>query len=473
MAREVIMPKFGFTQETAEIVRWLKKEGDAVEAGDPIAEVTTDKVNMEVEAPASGILADLRYKEGDVVPVTEVICTILAPGEALPAQPVPDTAAQMPAAKGETVTTGGGASVETPAAVKATPLAERIAREAGLALDQIQGSGPGGRITRSDVEAALSRQPSGKVRAVPAARRLAREAGADLAEIPGTGPGGRVQSVDVQRYLASRPAAAVAQPAEPSQPPAIQPSKAVPAAAAPLPAATQPGVQVLPLAGMRRTIAQRLQKSAQEAPHINLEIRVDVTRAEALRSRANQQRGEGHPKVSLTAVLAKAVSWALKRNPYLNAWLQSGPQGDQIVLIQQVNLGIAVALPEGLIVPVIRQVEEKGLLQLAQEMEDLTERARQNRLRPEEVMDGTFSISNLGMFGVERFTAIINPPQVAILAVGAVRKEVIADENDQVVIRPMMTLTLCADHRVVDGAVAAAFLRDLKTVLEDPQLMVL
>lgn len=467
MAREVIMPKFGFTQETAEIVRWLKKAGDVVEAGDPIAEVTTDKVNMEVEAPASGVLADLRYKEGDVVPVTEVICYILAPGESLPAQPAAGQAAQPSAPAPELAGGPAEAAVETAPSVKATPLAERIAREMGVSLDQIQGSGPGGRITRSDVEAALSRQAGGKVRAVPAARRLAREAGVDLTQVQGSGPAGRVQSADVQRFLSSQSAAGPAEEAR------VETPKPLPAAPAPVQPAAQPGIQVLPLAGMRRTIAQRLQKSAQEAPHINLEIRVDVTQAEALRAKANQQRGEGQPKVSLTAVLAKAVTWALKRNLYLNAWLQSGPQGEQIALIQQVNLGVAVALPEGLIVPVVRQAEEKGLLQLAQEIDDLTRRARENRLRPEEVMDGTFTISNLGMFGVERFTAIINPPQVGILAVGAVRKEVVADEHDQISIRPMMTLTLCADHRVVDGAVAAAFLRDLKSVLEDPQLLVL
>ncbi|MEW6179981.1 MAG: dihydrolipoamide acetyltransferase family protein [Chloroflexota bacterium] len=467
MAREVIMPKFGFTQETAEIVRWLKKAGDVVEAGDPIAEVTTDKVNMEVEAPASGILADLRYKEGDVVPVTEVICYILAPGETLPAQGVAGQAVQPSALAPELAGGPAEAAVETAPSVKATPLAERIARDMGVSLDQIQGSGPGGRITRSDVEAALSRQAGGKVRAVPAARRLAREAGVDLTQVQGSGPAGRVQSADVQRFLSSQSAAGPAEEAR------VETPKPLPAAPAPVQPAAQAGIQVLPLAGMRRTIAQRLQKSAQEAPHINLEIRVDVTQAEALRAKANQQRGEGQSKVSLTAVLAKAVAWALKRNPYLNAWLQSGPQGEQIALIQQVNLGVAVALPEGLIVPVVRQAEEKGLLHLAQEIDDLTHRARENRLRPEEVMDGTFTISNLGMFGVERFTAIINPPQVGILAVGAVRKEVIADEHDQIAIRPMMTLTLCADHRVVDGAVAAAFLRELKSVLEDPQLLVL
>ena len=470
MAREVIMPKFGFTQETAEIVRWLKKEGDTVEAGEPIAEVTTDKVNMEVEAPVGGVLAGLRYQEGDVVPVTEVICMILSPGEELPSQAAAAQQMQQ-AAKPAEAAAPVWEAVESAPAVKATPLAERIARERGVSLEQIQGSGIGGRITRSDVEAALSRPAGGKVRAVPAARRLARQAGVDLAEITGSGPDGRVQSVDVQRYLDSQTEARAASVVTAVPPTPSAPSTPVEIAATPPPA--RPEFQVLSLTGMRRAIAQRLQKSAQEAPHINLQIRVDVTKAEALRSKANQQIGEGQPKVSLTAVLAKAVAWALKRNPYLNAWLQESPQGEQILLIKAVNLGIAVALAEGLIVPVIRQADEKGLLQLAQEMDDLTRRARENRLRPEEVVDGSFTITNLGMFGVEQFTAIINPPQVAILAVGAVQKEVIADEQDQISIRPMITLTLCADHRVVDGAVAAAFLRDLRSVLEDPQLMVL
>ncbi|WP_322794559.1 E3 binding domain-containing protein, partial [Bellilinea sp.] len=242
MAREVIMPKFGFTQETAEIVRWLKKEGDAVEAGDPIAEVTTDKVNMEVEAPASGILADLRYKEGDVVPVTEVICYILAPGEQAPA--AAGSAPQATAAPSAAAEVSAAAPLQSAPQVKATPLAERIAREAGLELQGIQGSGPSGKITRRDVEAALSRQPGGKVRAVPAARRLAREAGVELADVTGSGPGGRVQSADVQRYLASQPPAGVTT-ASPVPVEAPQPAAAAPPG---VERAPQPAFQVLPLA---------------------------------------------------------------------------------------------------------------------------------------------------------------------------------------------------------------------------------
>ncbi|WP_299024168.1 dihydrolipoamide acetyltransferase family protein [uncultured Thermanaerothrix sp.] len=466
MAHEVIMPKFGFTQETAEIVRWLKHEGDVVEQGEPIAEVTTDKVNMEVEAPASGILAGVRYQEGEVVPVTQVIAYILQPGEALPGGAPASAAAGTPpqevAFPAEKPVEGEG--------VRVTPVAARLAEVAGVDPSQIQGSGPGGRVTRKDVEAYLaSRQEvEGKVRAVPAARRLARELGVDLNQVAGSGPQGRIQSEDVQRAYATR-AQTVATVPE------IAPEVARPVAPAPSGetfGVQTPIAQVIPLAGMRKVIAQRMQQSAQNAPHIHLEITVDATAAEALRARANQRLKEGQTKVSLTAVIARACAWALTQHPRLNAWLANTPQGEQILIPAQVNLGIAVAVEEGLIVPVVRDAARKNLLQLAGEIGDLVERARGNRLRPEDVVEGTFTISNLGMLGIERFTAIINPPQVAILAVGSLRREVVADAEGKIQVRPVFSLTLCADHRVVDGAVAARFLADLREALEQPEVMV-
>lgn len=471
MPIEVILPKFGFTQETAEIVAWLRQEGDWVEKGDPIAEVTTDKVNMEVEAPASGVLSGLRFKPGDVVPVTEVIAYILERHEVGQAQPTQPTAAGAPAA-------ASASKPDGQPAVKATPLAERIARAAGLDLQALEGTGPGGRITRRDVEEALG-SPTGKVRAAPAARRRARELGVPLQQVVGTGPQGRVQTADVERAFAAQQQAAQAPAAPP--PPVVQPTPAVPPptapavqpAVAPQPAPAPLGGEVVPLVGMRRTIAQRLQRSAQEAPHIHLEVSADVTQAEALRQRANAQRPEGQAKVSLTAVLVKACAWALKRHPKVNAWFLSDAQGERIVLLSTANVGVAVALPDGLIVPVVRNAEQKGLWQIAQEVEDLVQRARQGKLSPQDVQDGTFTVSNLGMLGISRFTAIINPPQVAILAVGAVRREVTADEQGAIVVRPTVTLTLCADHRAVDGAVGAYFLADLKQALENPQAMLL
>jgi pyruvate dehydrogenase E2 component (dihydrolipoamide acetyltransferase) len=225
---------------------------------------------------------------------------------------------------------------------------------------------------------------------------------------------------------------------------------------------------------MRRTIAQRLQKSYQESPHIFFEAEIDVTGAEALRATANERLGKGQLKVSLTALIARACAWALGRHPMVNARIE----GDDILLLAEINLGIAVALDAaeyggGLIVPVVRDVPRKGLAQLAAEIADLAERARTNRLRPDDVAGGTFTISNLGMFGVDRFTAIINPPQAAILAVGRVRKQFVPDAADQPVARPLMSVTLSADHRIVDGAVAARFLKDLRDGLERPELMMI
>ncbi|MCX8025368.1 MAG: 2-oxo acid dehydrogenase subunit E2 [Thermanaerothrix sp.] len=467
MAHEVIMPKFGFTQETAEIVRWLKHEGDVVEQGEPIAEVTTDKVNMEVEAPASGILAGVRYREGEVVPVTQVIAYILQPGEALPGSPVPSVSSVAPSQAVSTAVEQPGESED----VRVTPVAARLAEAAGVDLSLVQGSGPGGRITRKDVEAYLASRVEGedKVRAVPAARRLARELGVDLKQVVGSGPQGRIQSEDVRRAYVAQAHMKMAVPpegvAEGTKP--VAPSQTVEALGVQTPIA-----EVVPLAGMRKVIAQRMQQSAQNAPHIHLEITIDATAAEALRARANQRLKPGQPKISLTAVIARACAWALSQHPRLNAWLMTTSQGEQIIIPAQVNLGIAVAVEEGLIVPVVRDAARKNLLQLAAEINDLVERARHNRLKPEDVVEGTFTISNLGMFGIERFTAIINPPQVAILAVGGLRREVVADEQGQIQVRPVFTVTLCADHRVVDGAVGARFLADLKEALEQPEVMV-
>lgn len=447
MAKEVIMPKFGFTQEAAQIVRWLKQAGEAVEQGDPIAEVTTDKVNMEVEAPASGILDGLRFAEGDTVPVTEVIAYIRGANESM---------AAVETARRAASTTPAQPPAETPrpAPPAATPVAEKMARDKGIDLGAVTGTGPGGRVTKRDVELAAT-AAAGQPRAVPAARRLARELGVDLAQVAGSGPRGRVQSADVleaSRRGVSTPRQGVS--AEVAAP-GLRPSSFI--------------VKTIPLAGMRRAIATRLQKSFQEAPHIFFDAEIDMTAVEALRAAANARQAKDQPKISLTAVIARACAWALGRHPLLNSWLI----GDEIRVLGDVNLGVAVALDEGLIVPVVKDAARKGLAQLAAEIADLSERARTNRLRPDDVADGTFTLSNLGMFGVDRFTAILNPPQVGILAVSRARRQFVPDERDQPVARPIMTVTLSADHRVVDGAVAARFLKDLRDGLEQPGLLLM
>ncbi|RME82426.1 MAG: 2-oxo acid dehydrogenase subunit E2 [Caldilineae bacterium] len=431
MAREVIMPKFGFTQETATILRWLVRPGDAVEKGDPIAEVSTDKVDMEVEAPESGILDGIRYEAGATVPVTEVIAYIRRPNETLPAATPPASVVPSPAR----------GPMQPSAGRRITPVAARLAQEQGVDLDRLVGTGPGGRITRRDVESYLAGQAStagDRVRAAPAARRLARELGVSLTRIKGSGPRGRIQSVDV---LAAAEASALPE-----------------------------GVaEVIPLQGMRRTIAERMQASVQQAPHIVFEADIDASGMERLRSRAASLQTDEQVRPSLTAIIVKACAWALRRVPRLNARLEE----DNILVLSDIHIGVAVALEEGLVVPVVQHADQKGIYALSTEIAELAERARSGRLRPQDVANGTFTVSNLGMYGVDRFTAIINPPQAGILAVGRIQRRILPDEQDRPVARPVMTVTLSADHRVVDGAVAAQFLRDLRAALEAPALLAL
>jgi pyruvate dehydrogenase E2 component (dihydrolipoamide acetyltransferase) len=467
--KEVILPKFGFTQETAQIVRWIKRAGDAVEQGDPIAEVTTDKVNMEVEAPASGILDGLQFPEGAEVPVATVIAYVRKeaerPGDRATGRTDGRTDRQTDGQTDGRTSRPVDQSTPRPGA---TPLAAKVAAERGVNVNAVVGTGPGGKVTRRDVEthAPMGRGDGGTVErwdggpdgrterlsATPAARRLAREHDIALGSVPGSGPSGRVQGSDVLAYARRSD--------DPTSRTADQPTPRLP----------DPSTTRRRLTGMRRTIATRLQQSMQQAPHVYFEAVVDVSAAEALRAKVNGRLGKEAPRVSLTAVIAKACAWALLRHPLVNSRLEGAAGAEEIVLSETANLGIAVALDEGLIVPVVKQVEAKGLAQLAVELGDLAERARTNRLRADDLTEGTFTLSNLGMFGVNRFTAIINPPQVAILAVGAVRRSLVPGPDDAPVVRPLMTVTLSADHRVVDGAVAARFLQDVRAAVEEPGL---
>lgn len=445
MAKAIIMPRFGMTQEDATIVRWLKQEGDRLESGDPICEVTTDKVNMEVEASVDGILAGLRYAEGETVPVTEIIAYILAEGEDLPAGPPSTSSAPTPPVELEQASPSEAIRRAMPD-VRATPLARRIAEAASVDLATVQPSGTDGKITRQDVERYLSERRSGdepgKVRATPAARRLARQNQIDLGQIRGTGLAGRVQGWDVQAAIAQpMPSAQSVQPQVPATAPFVE------------------GTNEIKLEGMRRTIAQRMQASWQQIPHIMFTVDIEMTQAEAMRQRFNIRFGGG---ISMTAVLVKACAAALRQHPVLNSYFRE----DRILVMPEVNVGVAVALDQGLIVPVVRQADEKGLLQLGQEVSDLSRRARDGALRPDDVVEGTFTLTNLGMLGVDHFTAIINPPQVAILAVGRIAPRFVPDEAGRPTLRSMMTVTLSVDHRAVDGAVAARFLATLKGILE-------
>jgi len=441
MAIPIIMPKFEMAQESGTIARWLKQVGDPVSKGEAILEVETDKITMEVESPADGVLAQVLAEPGARVPIGQPIAYLAAAGETIAPTPSP---ANVPAER----------------AVKATPIAQKLAAEHGIDLSQVPGTGRDGQITRQDVEAFIAQQrqagqaasqaDGGKVAAAPAARRLAGELGVALAQVSGSGPGGRIQSADVARVAEAQVA--------------IQ---AAPAPASPS-AERGPAVrQRIPLSGMRRTIAQRMSQSTREAPQFNVSVDVDMSRVLAIVEDWRATQAEGQPKVTLTALLVKACAWALRGHPALNA----GFEDEMIVEWSDINIGVAVAVDEGLIVPVIHHADRLSLLEVAARLNDVAQRGRAGRLTLADVQGGTFTISNLGMFAVDRFTAIVNPPQAAILAVGRATKRVVPDDDGQTRIAPMATFTVSADHRVVDGAQVGRFLSDLQRGLERPGLL--
>ncbi|MBK6646670.1 MAG: 2-oxo acid dehydrogenase subunit E2 [Anaerolineales bacterium] len=430
-----IMPKFDMDQEQATIISWEKRDGDFVKFEETVLTVETDKVAIEVPSPATGTLARITYKDGDVVPVTTIIAYILKDGETLADLPKADITPPLSKPEVDSVS-------QSLTSAQATPVAVRMAKEEGVDLSKVASSGD--KITRRDVELYLANQtPASRVAvaATPAARRVAREKGIDLENVAGSGPRGRVQSADVSKTAKQIPAS-VSHGRE---------------------------AEVIPLTGIRRTIAERMQQSFQQSPHIALTVDVDMTEAEKVRKRFNAQAEKlAQPRVTVTALIIKVVAWALVRNPYINASFNS----DSISLWKDVNIGVAAAAPQGLVVPVLKGADTLGVGEINLRLVELAERARENKLKLEDVQGGTFTISNLGMFGVRQFRAIINPPESAILAVGsAVRKPIVIDEQDRVEVRPIMSLTLSADHRVIDGIVAARFLSDLVTGLESPSML--
>ncbi|UCF62254.1 MAG: 2-oxo acid dehydrogenase subunit E2 [Anaerolineaceae bacterium] len=431
MATKVIMPKLEMAQESATIIEWLKREGDQVEKGEPLLVIETDKVTVELESPGSGLLSSVRGDPGEEIPVTKVIAYLLEPGEEPPEEIVEEEI--------ERVSEAPPPPILPLPSVEVTPVAKRLAASHGIDLGTVVGTGPKGQITKEDVEAALAAPvavtPPGKIRATPSARRLAREKGVDLAAVKGTGPRGQVTAEDVEAYS---PAPGIV---------GLTP------------------LETVPLRGIRRTIAERMTHSYQTTPHIFVSLRVDMSKLEVERARLNEEsEANEQPRISVTAILVKVTADVLKDYPWLNSTLQ----GEEVVLISDLNIGVAVALDGGLIAPVVHDADRKGVAEIGAEVQDLATRARNNQLTPSDVARGTFTISNLGPFGIDQFTAIINPPNAAILAVGAIRPEVVVDEEGEIVVRPLAWMTLAADHRIVDGAVAAQFLTALKEALEDP-----
>ena len=423
MATEILMPALSPTMTEGTLARWLKHEGDAVKAGDVLAEIETDKATMEVEAVDEGVLGRILVADGTSgVKVNEPIGVLVEPGEAVPPAgasrpaptPVPTPApAPAPVAAPPPAVASPGNGEDAEPRVFASPLARRMARQAGLDLARIKGSGPNGRIVRADIEAAL-------------------EAGA-------------------------APAAVAPAPAAPAPAPAVAPAPAG-AVAAPH--------TLLPHSTMRKVIARRLTEAKQTVPHFYVSMDIELDALLKLRAELNAKSppdGPGAYRLSVNDLLIKAAAVTLRRMPRVNAaWSEDG-----IILFDDIDVSVAVALPEGLITPIIRQADRKGLAAISAEMKDLAERARTGKLKPEEFQGGTFSISNMGMYGVSEFAAIINPPQAAILAVAAGAQRPVVKAG-ALAIATVMTCTLSIDHRVVDGALGAQWLGAFRRLVEDP-----
>ncbi|WP_437291617.1 pyruvate dehydrogenase complex dihydrolipoamide acetyltransferase [Sorangium sp. So ce406] len=435
MAKVLELPKLSPTMEEGQISAWHKKEGDAIDIDDLLAEVETDKATMEYKSFDRGTLLKILVPAGSVVQLGQPVAILGAPGEDISGL------------------AGGGAPAQKQSAPEPQPKGERAPEPAAAASSgdvPVTAPPPAARgeaVSPPTQPAAPQPSSGGRVKASPYVRKLGRERGLDLSNVAGTGPGGRIVARDLEGLKAA-PAAAAPAPATPGE------------LAAP---------EVRPLSMMRKAIARRLTESKQTVPHFYLSIDVDADPLNALREQINADlaataaEGEKPAKVSFNDLLVKACAIALVRVPECNAQFTS----DAILVHRRVDISVAVAVPEGLVTPVVRNVDRKQVLEIAAEVRELAGRAKAKKLRPEEMANGTFSISNLGMYGIDNFGAVINPPEGAILAVGQVRREPVV-RGEQIVPGRRLSMTLSCDHRVVDGAVGATFLKVLRQLLEHP-----
>jgi pyruvate dehydrogenase E2 component (dihydrolipoamide acetyltransferase) len=423
MSTPVVMPQMGESIAEGTIVRWIKKIGDSVDRDEPLFEISTDKVDAEIPAPAAGVLLDIAVKEGETVPVNSVVATIGAAGEAAAA---------------------------VPAAAVAPPPAATLAESSEM---------PAAAVGQAEAaEAAPTPAPDDRPqRSSPLVRRIAKEHGVDIGRITGTGAGGRVTKHDILEHLDKSPAAAAA-------PAALPAASARPASPthAPAPVARLAGDRVEPMSVMRRKIAEHMVLSKHTSAHVYSVFEVNYTRVDQIRRAKKDQYEQQGVKLTFTSFIAKAAVDCLRRHPVINASID----GTNVVYRSAVNLGIAVALDNGLIVPVVKGADEKNLLGLSRAIADVADRARAKKLNPEEVQGGTFTLTNPGNFGAQFGLPVINQPQVAILGVGTIEKRAVVID-DMIGIRTMGYLTLGYDHRLVDGAVADRFMADLKRSLEN------
>jgi len=440
MAHEIIMPKFGQQTETSTVITWHRKEGDTVAKGDVLLEIQTDKAALEVESFFSGTLLKIFAREGDELPVMSVIGYIGEPGEKVPdappapkAAPAPVAAPAAPARKAVPARpqpAGKPEPAAAPAAVPAvpgrfmiSPRAKKLAADSLIDATRVRGSGAEGMVTERDVRAYLDDRGYKQLVVAPAARELIGQKGLDVFDIRGTGDNGRITCEDVERALAEQPR---------------------------------------PMPPMRRIIAQRMTESVTTMPQFFVTMRVDMTDLLEFRKEARRERGV---KASVGDFIMKAVALTLREMPVVN----SVCLGSTYRVNQDVNIGMAVALDDGLVVPVVRCVDALSLNELAEKSKDLAARARDKKLLPDELAGGTFTISNMGMLGVHQFTAIVNPGEGAILAVGGVVETPVVKAG-QVVVRSLMHMTLSSDHRIIDGAVAAQFMKAVREKIEDTGL---
>lgn len=469
MAEIIIMPKLGFNMNEGKLVQWYKSEGEEITKGEPLFSVETDKTNMDIEATSDGVVKKLLIEEGDQIPVTLPIAVIGSADEDVSAA-VADAKAQL-AAGGADVSDAGEApeavekaeapaETKTPAAapktadgvIKITPRARRVAAENDLAVEDlaIEGTGWQGGICEKDI---LEYLASNKVKATPVAAAMAKAEGIDLADVRGTGVNGKVMKEDVEKVIAAAKKAVAA--AE---------DQAHAGAGEITPDGKEIGEKV-PYAGVRKVIGDRLAESKFTAPHLYFTQKVNMEDVLALRKKVNEVQDK---KTSVTDFIAKAVIMTLKKYPEMNSSLV----GETIERYKSINLGIAVASPTGLIVPNIKNSQDMSVVEISKASTPLFDKARAGKLAVDEYAGGTFTISNLGMFGIENFTAIINPPEVGILSISSTKDEPFVvtkeDGTKEIQIKPMMNIQLTVDHRIIDGLLAAQFVTNVKNLLENP-----
>ncbi len=447
---EITMPKLSDTMTEGTLVAWKKKAGDKVSSGDVIAEVETDKATMEMESFEDGVLAEIYIQEGQKVAVGEKIARVQGKGES--AGPAPSSSK---------------ASDKQP-----VPAAEKAAAQAGSDLAPATASGAQAAETPVAAPAAAE-APIGRIKASPLAKKTAASQNVNLTNLTGSGPGGRIIQRDVLSAAPSSGGQAATSPTLTAAATAA-PASSKPAASPTVPAsAKKPGLPQketrIALSGMRKTIADRLLQSKTTIPHFYLHIEVDAEPMSKLRAQVNAAGEKDGIKISVNDFILKAVTKALTIVSKVNASFA----GDSVVEFSSVNLAVAVAVEDGLITPVVRNAESKSLTEISLEVKDLAARARAKKLKPEEYQGGTFTVSNLGAYGIDRFDAIINPPQAAILSVGGIIKKPVVNQAGEVVAGQRIDLGLSCDHRVVDGALGAQYLAELRRLLESPLLLLL